>query len=118
MFSNHLPRVNSVPREYIHLGAAVLVLLVMLTGLASVANGQVRKAELRESLLASQKTAIAYCMESKRGAELNSCIQLAKADSEGAQTSVVVANTAGFSRSAMAPSSVQGFVPASFSTHR
>lgn len=118
MFSNHLPKLHSVPRQYLHVGAAVLVLVVMLTGFVSVANGQVRKAELRESLLASQKTAIAYCMEVKRGAEMNSCIHQAKADTEGQQTSTVVANTAGFSRSAAVPSSVQSLVPVSFSAHR
>ena len=119
MFSNHLQKIHSVPRKYIYLGAVVVVLVGMLTGIASVASEQVKKAELRESLLASQRTAIAYCVEVMRGAALNHCVQRARADADGAQTTVMVANTAGFNRGVAAASTgVQGLVPVVLTAYR
>lgn len=122
MFSSHLPKVHSIPREYIFAGVGLLLVVGMLMGIAKVASGQVQKAELRESVLASQRTAMVQCMETLGGTALNKCIIQAQASPEVAGRITTLAdNSAGFSRSSnnvMAAGSSQGFIPASFSTHR
>ncbi len=117
MFSSHLPMPKFVlAREHVYIGAAVLVLFVMLGGVASVAGNQVQKAQARESLLASQKSAVAHCMEVMRGVALNSCIQQARAEVDGSQAMAVVSNTSAFSRGTSG--STPGFAPVAFSAHR
>ena len=120
MFSSHLPKMHTVPREYIFAGAGLLLVVTMLVGIAMVASGQVRKAELRESQLASQRTAMVSCLETLGGAELNKCIIQAQAGPDDAsRTTTLADNSAGFSRSStMAASTSQGFIPVSFSAHR
>ncbi len=108
----------TVAREHVYIGAVVLLLVVMLTGIASVAGNQVQKAQARESMLASQRSAVAHCVEVMRGAELNTCIQKAKADVDGAQTMAVVSNSSAFSRSSQGNSAAQGFTPVAFSALR
>lgn len=120
MFSSHLPKVHTVPREYIFAGAGLLLVVSLLIGMAMVANGQVEKAELRESMLASQRTAMVQCMETLGGAQLNKCmIQAQAAPDVGGRTTTLADNSGNFSRStAVAAGSSQGFMPVSFSTHR
>lgn len=83
MFSAHLPRINNVPRELIYFGTGVVLLVSLLIAIASVASGEVKKAAMRDSALASQRSAAAHCVETRRGAALNSCVRLAWADSGG-----------------------------------
>ena len=83
MFSAHLPRINTVPREVIYFVTGVALLVSLLIAIASVASGEVKKAAMRDSALASQRSAAAYCVETRRGAALNSCLRLAWADSGG-----------------------------------
>ncbi|MDO9360311.1 MAG: hypothetical protein Q7T70_15135 [Polaromonas sp.] len=120
MFSSHLPHINPIQREHILAGVGLAVVVSMLIAIAMVASGQVRKAEARESMLASQRTAIAYCLETLGGARLNSCLVQARGDSpDSLRTSTVADNTAAFSRSSsMGAASAQGFIPAVFTTHR
>jgi hypothetical protein len=119
MSSTQMPMPKfTVAREHVYIGAVVLLLVLMLTGIASVAGHQVQKAQARESMLASQRSAVAHCVEVMRGAELNSCIQKAKADVDGPQTMAVVSNSSAFSRSSAGSSSTQGFTPVAFSSLR
>ncbi len=119
MFSTHLPKVNTVSREHLYLGAGLLLIAAMLMAIATVAGGEVRKAKTRDSLQASQQTAVVYCVETQRGAALSSCIQQARAEPYGADQTTVADNTAAFSRSAaVAPSGTQGFMSVGFSAHR
>lgn len=130
MFSSHMPRINTVPREYIYLGVGVVLVVSLLIAIASVASGEVRKAAMRDSSLASQRSAAAYCVETRRGAELNSCLKQAWRDSSGdsvqvagnanAQSrTVAAADNASFGRSAsVANASAQGFMQASFGNLR
>ena len=120
MFSSHLPKVHTVPREYLFAGAGLLLVVSMLVGIAIVASGQVKKAELRESMLASQRIAMVQCMETLGGAELNKCIIQAQASPEAVGRSTTVADNSGsFSRStSVSAGSSQGLIPVAFSVHR
>jgi len=120
MFSSHLPKINSLPREYMFAGAGLLLVVGMLVGIAIVASGQVKKAELRESMLASQRTAMVSCLETLGGAALNKCLIQAQAGPDlSPRTTTLADNSAGFSRSSSASAGKsQGLIPVSFSTHR
>lgn len=120
MFSSNLPQVHTVPREIIFAGAGLLLVISLLVGMAMVASGQVKKAELRESMLASQRSAMVQCVETLGGTELNKCMMQAQAapDAVG-RASTLADNSGNFSRStAVAAGSSQGFIPVAFSTHR
>jgi hypothetical protein len=120
MFSSHLPKIHTVPREYIFAGAGLLLVVSMLVGIAMVASGQVKKAELRESMLASQRTAMVQCMETLGGAELNKCIIQAQASPEvAARVTTLADNSGSFSRSnAVSAGSSQGLMPVAFNARR
>ena len=119
MFSTHLPKVHTVPREYLMAGGGLLLVIGMLAGIAMVASGQVQKAEQREAMLASQRIAMVQCMETLGGAELNQCIIQAQASPQAVGRTTLADNSAGFSRStAMSAGSGQGLIPVAFSTHR
>ncbi|MDQ3271578.1 MAG: hypothetical protein M3Q12_05335 [Pseudomonadota bacterium] len=119
MFTNHSPKIHSVPREYMFAGVGLLLVIGMLMGIAMVAGGQVKKAELRESTLATQRIAIAQCMETLGGAELNKCIIQAEASPAAGNRTTLADNTVSFTRStAVAAGSSQGLIPVAFSAHR
>jgi hypothetical protein len=119
MFSSHLPKVHTVPREYLFAGAGLMLVVGMLVGIAIVASGQVKKAELRETLLASQRIAMVQCMETLGGAELNKCLIEAKASPDAAGRTTLADNSGSFSRNtAVSAGSSQGFIPVAFSVHR
>jgi hypothetical protein len=123
MFSSHLPPLQSSPRNFLMLGAGVLLIVGLLAGIAAVAQGEVRKAKLRDTVLVSQRVAVAQCVETTRGAELNACIIQARAntgnDGYRAGTTVADNGPAPFSRQAAAGSTAgQGFIPVSFNARR
>ena len=125
MFSAHLPRHPSVPREYLYLGVGMVLVISLLIAIASVASGEVRKAAMRDSTMASQRSAAANCMETQRGAALNSCVkqawrdesdesvQVAGVGNESSRTGVAADNS-GLGRSTAANVTTQGFMQASF----
>ena len=116
MFSNHLPKIDSVPRDYFFVGGGLFLIVALLLVFATVAEGAMEKAQRRDSLQASQRSAVAYCVETLRGVALNNCVHQAKADNYGIDTSMVVGNSAGFSRAV--GGSKPGFMPAGFSLHQ
>ena len=83
MFSAHLSRTNTIPREYIYFVAGVALVASLLIAIASVASGEVKKAAMRDSALNSQRSAAANCVETRRGAELNNCLRQTRQDSNG-----------------------------------
>ena len=128
MFSAHLSRTNTIPREYIYFGAGVVLVASLLIAIASVASGVVKKAAMRDSALNSQRSASASCVETRRGAELNNCLRQARQDSnddavqaagndnEPPKTVVSSENTG---RSpAVVDASGQGLIQASFGNQR
>lgn len=124
MFTYPTLSINTIPRQYFYIGAGIAVILGLLVGIASVASGEVKKAQARDSLLASQKSAMTYCVENLRGSAFNACMQQARAESynDGSRTSIVndiAKNGAVLAGGPLAtPSSSQGLMPTSFSTVR
>ena len=123
MFSTHLPQVNAIPREYLYLGAGAVLIVSLLAAIAMVAGGEVRKAKARDSMLASQQTAVAYCVETLRGAALSSCVRHARADgyNDGAKATLAGNDPTGAvmaSGQARAPVDNMGMMPVSFSAVR
>ncbi|MDO9112373.1 MAG: hypothetical protein Q7U63_01105 [Polaromonas sp.] len=123
MFSTHMPPVNTVPREYLYLGAGALLMVSLLAAMAMVAGGEVKKAKARDSLLASQQTAVAYCVETLRGAALSNCMRHARADmyNDGAKSPLAGNEPAGAVMAggqSKAPADNMGMIPVSFSAVR
>ena len=119
MFSIHLPKISTVSREHIYLGAGLLLIVAMLAAIATVAGGAVKKAQMRDALLASQRDAVIYCVETLRGAARNNCVHQAKEDPYGADTTPLVGNSAAFTHSsAVASNGIPGLMPVGFSVHR
>lgn len=122
MFTAHLPPVNQIPRQYFFLGAGVALIVGLLVGIAVVASGEVKKAQARDSLLASQKNAMTYCVENLRGSAFNACMQQARAESfnDGSRTGIAAVNGAAILAGGTAPVSAgsQGLMPISFSAVR
>ena len=123
MFSTHLPQVNAIPREYLYLGAGAVLIVSLLAAIAVVAGGEVKKAKARDSLLASQQTAVAYCVETLRGAALSNCVRHARVDmyNDGAKSTLAGNESAGAvlaGGQANVPADNMGMLPVSFSTVR
>lgn len=123
MFSTHMPQVNTIPREYLYLGAGVVLIVSLLAAVAMVAGGEVRKAQARDSMLASQQTAVAYCVETLRGAALSNCMRHARADvyNDGAKPTLAGSDAAGAVMAggqARAPADNIGLIPVSFGAVR
>ena len=123
MFSTHLPQVNAIPREYLYLGAGAVLIVSLLAAIAVVAGGEVKKAKARDSMLASQQTAVAYCVEPRRGAALSNCVRHARADmyNDGAKSPLAGNEPAGAvlaGGQANVPADNMGMLPVSFSTVR
>lgn len=123
MFSTHLPQVNAIPREYLYLGAGAVLIVSLLAAIAMVAGGEVKKAQARDAMLASQQTAVAYCVETLRGAALSNCVRHARADmyNDGAKSTLAGNDPAGAVMAggqARAPADNMGMMPVSFSAVR
>ena len=73
MFSDHLRSANVDLAKPLLFLSAGLVIASLLFAMVFVASGQVEKAQLRESTLASARAATAGCFESNRGAALKDC---------------------------------------------
>lgn len=123
MFTSHMPPVNQIPRQYFYLGAGVALIVGLLVGMAAVASGEVKKAQARDLLLASQKNAMTYCVENLRGSAFNACMQQARADSfnDGSRPTLAAgAKGDAILAGGTAPVSAgsQGLMPISFSAVR
>jgi hypothetical protein len=73
MFSDHLPKIDQASGRTLFVIAGALVMGCQLVAMVVVADGQVKKAEARESLTQSQRLVVAQCFENVKGAELASC---------------------------------------------
>lgn len=123
MFSTQMPPVHTVPREYFYLSAGVVLMVGLLAAIAMVASGEVKKAQTRDSMLASQQTAVVSCVETLRGAAISNCMRHARADvyNDGAKSTVAGNDPAGAvmaSGQARAPADNMGMMPVSFSAVR
>ena len=78
MFSDHLRKINEIPRKTLLGVAGGFLILCQLVALAMVADEQVKKAQVREAQRTSERIAAAHCWESSMGAARHSCLQQAK----------------------------------------
>ena len=80
MFSDHMRKIDTISGRTLLMLAAGLVIVCQLIAMALVADGQVKKAELRESNLNSQRLAMARCFEVNPRSDRDSCLMQASAD--------------------------------------
>ena len=84
MFSDHMRKIDTTSGRTLLMLAAVLVIVCQLIAMALVADGQVKKADLRESNLNSQRMAMARCFEVNPRFDRDSCLQQASVDTASA----------------------------------
>ena len=82
MFSDHLRKIDHASGKTLFLISAGLIIVCQLVAMVLVSQGQVDKAYLREASQASERTAMAWCVETSYGAELKSCTSRLPAYSE------------------------------------
>lgn len=127
MFSDHMNKIDNASTAKLWAIAGGAVILCQLAAFAMVADGQVKKAEVRESQLAAQRVAVANCMESSIGAARHACLQQARssntyltAEAKGAvplaSSSQMARNDSGVGAAANAPA-LSGMMPVSFSSN-
>jgi len=120
MFSDHVAKINAIPRKTLLGVAGGFLILCQLVALAMVADEQVKKAQARETLRISERIATAHCMESSMGAARHSCLQQAKAAglpaavTDPRQVGEAVASNFSPESSALAAHQRQDFRPAMF----
>ena len=73
MFSDHLPKIDQTAARNLMVIAGALVMVCQVVAMVMVADGQVKKAEARESQMQSQRLVVAQCLETVRGAALSGC---------------------------------------------
>jgi hypothetical protein len=123
MFSDHLKKIDHMPYKTMLGLAACLVILCQLVAMVLVVDGQVRKAEARETSLGSQRMAIAQCNESSPAGARQTCIQQVMAISgkphdpvNGLQVQALT-DSAPSDRGGVSIGKVEGLMPASFTIH-
>ena len=75
MFSDHLQKMNPLPRVNLLAAAAVLVMVCQLAALALVADRQVKQASVRDLQRVAQQVAMADCVERSTGPTRHGCIR-------------------------------------------
>lgn len=78
MFSDHLRKIQRLPRKMLWLIVGGLAIVFQLGAVALLASGQVHKAQLREMQYATERSAIANCVDSNKGAARHACIRQVK----------------------------------------
>lgn len=127
MFSDHLNKIDNVSTGKLWAIAGGAVILCQLVAFAMVADGQVKKAEVRESRLAFERVAVANCMESSVGAARHACLQQARssntyltAEAKGGvpltSGSQMARNETGLGAAPNAPA-LSGMMPVSFASN-
>ncbi|MEO7400228.1 MAG: hypothetical protein ABIV07_05595 [Polaromonas sp.] len=120
MFSEQLKKMDEMPYKTMWGVAACLVILCQLLAMVLVVQGQVRKAEIRDSSLDSRRMAIAKCNEAASAAARQSCVQQTLAafssppEPEAANQAQALASPASFERGDAAAGKAQGLMPASY----
>lgn len=75
MFSDHLQKMNPLPKVNLLIAAAVLVMVCQLAALALVADRQVKQASVRDLQRVAQQVAMADCVERSTGPTRHGCIR-------------------------------------------
>ena len=115
MFSDHLPKIDQTAGRHLLVIAGALVMVFQLLAMVAVADGQVKKAEVRESQMQSQRQVMAQCLESAKGAELSTCTTRVYSDNRQTTTNSSQADDGTQDR---ARSAIDGLMAMSFSARR
>lgn len=119
MFSDYLQKIDRVSNRALLGVAAGLIILCQLIAMAVVVGGQVKKAHARNSLYASERIALAHCIESSTGVARNICIAQAQAsippsrDIDNSLGAQAVASVSAMDSITLPALQTQGFMPAS-----
>jgi uncharacterized membrane protein len=116
MISDHFHKIDKASGAGLWVAAGVLVIVCQFIAFVMVAQGQVKKAELREARLALERVAIANCMESSVGAARHNCLQQARAGESYVTAGATVA-PATVSYAQGAPSTWRSLVPVAFAAN-
>lgn len=120
MFSASLKKIDHMPFKTMLALAACLVIICQLIAMALVVEGQVRKAEARDSSLDSRRTAIAQCNQAGTAAARQSCVQQTQAafstpqEPEASVRVQALAISPQLDRADAVAGKEQGLMPASF----
>lgn len=76
MFSDSLQKIEWTSSRNLFLIAGGLVIICQLVAMGLVVDGQVKKAEARDSELSSQRSAIAQCLETSSGSGRSRCFAM------------------------------------------
>ena len=75
MFSDHLPRIDSLPRLGITIGAGAAIFLGGLLSMVVVVERQMERANLLELQRLERQAALSECIERNTGPMRHGCIQ-------------------------------------------
>ena len=110
MFSDHLPKIDQTSGGNLFVIAAALVMVCQLVAMVVVTDGQVKKAEFRES----RRLVLAQCLENVKGAARFTCTDRFYSDNRQASIlSQVDDSTQDRSQSARR-STIEGLMAVSF----
>ena len=73
MFTRLWKQLAASPLGTVVLAAALVVIAVQLSAFVVVLQGQMQRAELRESLRTTTNAAMANCIYSRKGADVDAC---------------------------------------------
>ncbi len=114
MFSDHLPKINQTSGRNLFVIAGALVMVCQLVAMVVVTDGQVKKAEFRESQMQSQRLVLAQCLENVKGAARPTCTDRVYSDNRQA-TILSQVDDSTQDRSQSAPrSTIEGLMAVSF----
>ncbi len=99
MLSDQFQKIERTSSRNLFLIAAGLVIVCQLVAMAMVADGQVKKAALREAQISAQNVALASCFESSARFDRNNCMRQLQADNSSAAINTMASNGEGFSAS-------------------
>ncbi len=114
MFSDHLPKIDQTSGRNLFVIAGALVMVCQLVAMVVVTDGQVKKAEVRESQMQSQRLVLAQCLENVNGAELFTCTAGVYSDNRQAITLSPVDNSTQDRGQSASRSAIEGLMAVSF----
>ncbi|MDB5964041.1 MAG: hypothetical protein JWQ72_541 [Polaromonas sp.] len=113
MFSEHLHKADRPSYRPVWLAAGAVAIVCQMGAMAMVAEGQVKKAALRESELTSQRIAVAQCFENNLGPARKDCVSQASTTRNPSLPVNQMADSSGVD-TRPAGAQAQGLMPVSF----
>lgn len=80
MFSDHVPKIGHTNGRNVFVIAGALLIFCQLVAMVFVADGQVKKAELRANQLQNERMFVAQCLENVKGVAVSTCTDHGSSD--------------------------------------